>query len=155
VTLERAIVRDGRLEEAVGAIHAGPGNVGRSFLRSAAKSLRMQTVGALDPEIEVCGYEELAAAFTLDAKGLLIHGQCEGEPGTIFRTATGPLLSESKDGSLPVSALVQSLVPDSRVQVPATRQTDWLLRSLPLPDAQPSDPEAMPHARLRGGPNLH
>ena len=58
------------------------------------------------------------------------------------------LLSESSGSAVPVAALVQALVPDSRVQVPATRQTDWLLRALPLPDVQAGDAQSAPHARL-------
>jgi hypothetical protein len=48
-------------------------------------------------------------------------------------------------------ALVKALVPDSQVQVPATRQSDWLLRVLPVPDVLPHDPQAAPQARLRSG----
>jgi hypothetical protein len=46
---------------------------------------------------------------------------------------------------------VRTLVPQSAVQVPASRQTDWLLQHLPLPEVVPlpgtgSDP---PTAHLR------
>ena len=36
-----------------------------------------------------------------------------------------------------MAALVQTLVPQSAVQVPASRQTDWLLRHLPVPEVIP------------------
>jgi hypothetical protein len=39
-------------------------------------------------------------------------------------------------------------VPDSQTQVPATRQTDWLLNLLPIPDVLPHDPGAPPEAKL-------
>lgn len=156
VTMEHVALRDGRLEEAKGAIHAGPGVVGRSLVHSAVESLKMRASGRAHTSDESMGYEELAAAFVWDAKGLTIHGKCEtGEAGTILRTSGETLLMESSGGGLPVAALVQALVPDSRVQVPATRQTDWLLRALPLPDVQVGDSEAAPHARLRGGTDLH
>jgi hypothetical protein len=45
-------------------------------------------------------------------------------------------------------ALVKMLVPDSRVQVPATRQTDWLLKLLPIPDVVPHDSQSLPQARI-------
>ena len=154
LSLERATIRDGRLEEATGSIHAGPGVVGASLLRSAANSLKMRAGNSLADD-EVLPYGELAAAFAWDAKGLTIHGQCEtGEPGAVFRSGNAILLTESSGGALPVTALVQALVPDSRVQVPATRQTDWLLRALPLPEVPSGDAESAPHARLRGGTRL-
>ncbi len=155
LSLERATLRDGRLEEATGAIHAGPGIVSRSLLHSAAEALRMHSKGATHGDNDAAEYEQLAATFAWDAKGLTIHGQCdESEPGTVLRSADGGLLTESSEGALPVTALVQALVPDSRVQVPATRQTDWLLRALPLPEVQSGDAESAPHARLRGGTSV-
>ena len=36
---------------------------------------------------------------------------------------------------VPIAALLQALVPRADVQVPATRQTDWLMRRLPVPQA--------------------
>ena len=154
VTLEHAVLRDGRLEEATGAIHAGPGVVGRSLVRSAVESLKMRASGHSSDES--MGYEELAAAFAWDAKGLTIRGKCEtSEAGAILRMSGETVLMESSGGALPVASLVQALVPDSRVQVPATRQTDWLLRALPLPDVQAGDSESAPHARLRAGSDLH
>ena len=65
------------------------------------------------------------------------------------------LLADSTRGAAPVVAIIQMLVPDSRVQVPATRQTDWLLNLLPVPDIVPGDPQAVPQARFRGGKDLH
>ena len=51
------------------------------------------------------------------------------EPGTILSDGRNRLLGESSRGSQPMAALVQTLVPQSVVQVPASRQTDWLLAS--------------------------
>ncbi len=155
LTVERATIRDGRLEEASGSVHAGPGVVGGALLRSAANSLKMRAGNALTDD-DALPYSELAAAFAWDSKGLTIHGQCEtSEPGTILRSAEAVLLAESSGGAVPVTALVQALVPESRVQVPATRQTDWLLRALPLPEVQSGDSQTAPHAHLRGGHDLN
>jgi hypothetical protein len=88
--------------------------------------------------------------FTLDEKGFTLHGQCESAPAsTILKSDGGPLLVGSGDAALPIVALIRVLVPDSQIQVPATRQTDWLLQVLPVPDVLPRDPNAAPHARLR------
>ncbi len=155
MTIDRAIVRDGRLEEAKGAIHAGPGAISRSLVKAAIEMIRMRGPAATAELPAALAFDELSAAFDLNAKGLAIRGKCAGaEPGTILRLNKAPLLAEG-DGPVPVTALVQTLVPESRLQVPATRQTDWLLNLLPLPDAQPFDPHAAPSARLRGGPDLH
>ena len=81
-------------------------------------------------------FDELAADFTLDAGGLSIRGACgKSRSGIVMQSGSNVLLAESTAGPLSPVALVRMLVPDNRVQVPATRQTDWLLHILPLPDA--------------------
>ncbi|MEN6452057.1 MAG: hypothetical protein ABFC96_16325 [Thermoguttaceae bacterium] len=80
-------------------------------------------------------YDQLAVSVTLDSQGLRLRGRCVGtEPGTILRDSRGRLLGEPEQAPRPVASLVQTLVPRSVVLVPASRQTDWLLRHLPLPD---------------------
>ena len=61
------------------------------------------------------------------------------------------LMAEPTAEELARIALVRTLVPQSAVQVPASRQTDWLLRHLPLPEVMPvPGTEAVPpHARVR------
>lgn len=146
--LQRAVVRRGRLEEAEGSLSAGPGVVGYSLLQAASQALQMQTIPR-GPE-NILDYRELAASFELDAHGITLRGQCKGTaPNTFIRTESSPLLIGTTDGPMPIVAIVKALVPDSRIQVPATRQTDWLLQVLPVPDVLPSDPDAAPHARLR------
>jgi hypothetical protein len=154
LTIEKAVIRNGRLEELVGKVRAGPGIVSRSLLTAATETLGLR--GAGFAVAEVLRYEELAAGFNLDPKGIRIRGQCGGNvPGGVIRSREGTLLAEVVGAAAPVTALVRMLVPDSRVQVPATRQTDWLLQLLPLTDVQPRDAGALPQARLRGGAELH
>ncbi|HTQ39525.1 MAG TPA: hypothetical protein VMJ32_10880 [Pirellulales bacterium] len=154
-TINHALFHAGRLEEATGSIHAGPGVVSGSLLRSAAEFLRMRAGGTIRDD-ELLPYAECSAAFVLDTKGLAIHGHCQqSEPGAVIRAGNAMLLAESGGAPVPVVALIKMLVPDSRVQVPATRQTDWLQRMLPVPDVVPGDPQSPPQARLRGGRDLH
>jgi hypothetical protein len=165
LTVKHAVVHAGRLEEAEGSIHAGQGSVGPSLLMAAAAVLGLtrggnnsSANGLVGNEMtgNVTAYDELAADFELDARGFSVHGRCGGKrEGTILRNGEQVLLADSDRGPVPVVALVKMLVPDSRVQVPATRQTDWLLHLLPVPDVVPGDPQAVPQARLRGGKGLH
>lgn len=163
--IKHAVVHAGRLEEAEGIIRGGPGKVSPSLLSAATAFLGL-TRGGVDsppsPPSAVVNpgnqnsYDELAAEFKLVGGGITIHGQCTGKQnGIIMRSGTETLLADSTRGPAPVVAIIQMLVPDSRVQVPATRQTDWLLNLLPVPDIVPGDPQAVPQARFRGGKDLH
>jgi hypothetical protein len=58
------------------------------------------------------------------------------------------LTSEPVVRPQPVVALLQMLVPASDVQVPATRQTDWLMQHLPVPPMM-----ATRDAKTAGPPN--
>jgi len=67
-----------------------------------------------------------------------LRGLCRGmAPGTMLADRYGPLLGEPASQPQPVAALLQALVPGSAVRVPATSETDWLMRRLPLPKAVP------------------
>ncbi len=158
LNMKHAVVHAGRLEELEGTIHAGPGTVSRSLLAAAVASLGLQSDELDKPHTrasQAISYEELAAVFTCNGSGLSLHGACANQPGVIMRGTNNVLLADSNRGPVPVVALVKMLVPDSRVQVPATRQTDWLLNLLPIPDIVPGDPQAVPQARFRGGKDLH
>jgi hypothetical protein len=172
-TIQRARLRHGRLEEGSGILVAGPGTIDRSLLAAAVDRLGLVAGTGLSPrplgegqgegtgmsprplgegrgEGERIRYEQLAMAITLDAQGLRLRGRCTtAEPGTILSDGRSRLLGEPLQGPQPVSALVQTLVPQSIVQVPASRQTDWLLRHLPVPDVAPLSGAEPPTARLR------
>jgi hypothetical protein len=150
VSALKAEFQDGRLESAKGDLHAGPGYVGGSLLAAAHNCLAMQTNIAPSQLATALAYEKLSLSFAIDSKGLTIKGRCGDRPSgdVIWAAKNQSLLHESSGGPIPVVALVQMLVPDSQVQVPATRQTDWLLRMLPLPDVLPHDPQTAPRASL-------
>jgi hypothetical protein len=145
----KAIMHSGRVEEFHGTMSAGPGIVSDSLLASAADNLKMRREGSRTAT-STTDYEELSAAFDLDARGLVVRGTCkDNRPGIVMCGREGAILWQTTGGPVPVVALVKTLVPDSQTQVPATRQTDWLLNLLPIPDVQPHDPSAPPEARLR------
>jgi hypothetical protein len=166
LNIKHAVVHSGRLEELQGTIHAGPGAVSPSLIAAATAMLGLTRGGGPGNSLNATGdrsfpvnvnsYEELAAEFTLDTSGFFVRGLCGGKPsGIVMRNRDGVLLADSERGPVPVVAFLKMLVPDSRVQVPATRQTDWLLNLLPIPDVVPGDPQAVPQARFRGGKDLH
>ncbi len=149
--IKQSTVHAGRLEKVDGELTAGPGRVGQSLLESAAAWLGLQR-GVMDGDgTGVMAYERLCANFSIAGKGLVIHGTCgDRQSGVIMTAQGGDLLRDSARGPVPVPvvALVRALVPDSQVQVPATRQSDWLLQLLPLPDVLPRNPNAAPQARI-------
>ena len=140
----------GRLEECCGVIAAEGGKISRSLLVAANERLGLVLGPAPIPPGDRVPYEELAMSIVLDANGLRLRGLCTtAEPGTILSDGRNRLLGEPPRGSQPVAALVQALVPESVVQVPACRQADWLLHHLPVPEAVPPGGEAvLPTARL-------
>jgi hypothetical protein len=132
IKIESARFDDGRLTEARGTLIAGPGVVGQSLLRSAASQLKLAGT-ATDLDREIVPYDQLAFSFGIDASGLAIGGVCDGSTGTIVRRGETALLAESGTARRPLVALVRTLVPASELQVPATRESNWLIDHLPIP----------------------
>ena len=94
-------------------------------------------------------YEQLALGFVLDAGGLSLQGRCTmTDAGAILVDRYNCLLGGPISQPRPVIALLQTLVPNSELQVPATRQTDWLIRRLPVPQLAPAE-TAGPSVSLR------
>jgi len=145
-TIQSAHFRRGRLEECSGILAAERGTIGRSLLAAAVDRLGLVAGAAPLPPDERIAYQELAMSVVFDANGLRLRGLCTtAEPGTILSDGRKRLLGEPSRGPQPMAALVQTLVPQSTVQVPASRQTDWLLRHLPVPDVlPPPGAEAVP-----------
>ena len=86
--------------------------------------------------------------------GLRLQGRCASpQYGTILTDRRGAVLVEPKLRCQPVLGLIRALVPQSELQVPATRQTDWLIRHLPVPQIvrRPAAEPAVPRARVRFG----
>jgi hypothetical protein len=151
ITIQAARFRRGRLEEARGTFAADRGVVGQSLLSSAARHLQLAGTAGGDSNDALVPYDQLAFSFEIDSTGLTIHGQCDRPPGAIFRGGGTALLAESSGSSGPVVALLRTLVPQSEVQVPATRESEWLMRRLPVPQIMPPAGEP-PKGRLRLAP---
>ena len=131
VTLQVARFQQGRLVEAAGTLQAGPGRIGRSLLDAAATRLKLAP-GTLPEPGDPIPYDRLACEFFVDSDGLWLRGQGSGDSsGAILTGRYGPLLGNPASQPQPVVALLGMLVPGSEVQVPATRQTAWLMRHLP------------------------
>jgi len=105
-----------------------------------AGSRRCQTLGlAADPTIDdldpVLSYRRLAAWFECDGRGLRLQGFLpSGSRGAILVGRDDrPILSESPSASrwLPLSGLVEALLPGSEAMVPSARESDNILRRLP------------------------
>jgi len=159
VTIQWARVRGGRLEDASGTLVAGTGIGGRavisrSLIDAAVTQLGLQRGAEPTTPGDLLPYEQLELAFTVDSQGVTLRGRCAaGGPGAILVDRYSRLLGESPAGAQPVVALLRTLVPANELRVPATRQTEWLMRHLPVAEIVPSEAaEArLPEARVRLG----
>jgi hypothetical protein len=152
IDVQHARFQHGRLEEAVGALSAGPGVIGRSLVNAAAAHLRLARPDDGAAAGDLLPYTQLALTFQIAPGGLRLEGRCTGTaPGTVLADDRGRLLGSPAVQPQPVVALIQTLVPANEIQVPATRQTDWLARRLPVPDVLPprNARADLPHAQLQ------
>jgi hypothetical protein len=134
LAIQSAHFHQGRLEDCACEITAGPGFISRSLLDAAVQRLMLIP----GPEASLPGdplpYQQLSLAATIDLYGLQVYGRCPSAGrGAILVGPQGLLLGQPVLQPQPVVALLQMLVPANEVQVPASRQTDWLLRHLPIP----------------------
>lgn len=152
ITLQKLGLEAGRMTALTGRIEAGPGVVSRSLLEAAIESLGMaagEPVRASDDR--AFKYQQLAVAFQLDAAQLSVEGACKaaGAAGAaIVDDGGAALLATTSRRAQPALSLVRFLVPPSRLQVPATQETQWLLQTLPIPSTKGGTMGAQP--KLRG-----
>ncbi|HYW79269.1 MAG TPA: hypothetical protein VE890_06805, partial [Thermoguttaceae bacterium] len=126
--------------------------ISRSLIDAAVEQLGLVRGAESRTPGELVPYEQLALDFLIDAEGLRLQGRSAiGGQGTVLVDSYSRLLSAYDPYPRPVVTLLRALVPQSQVQVPASRQTDWLMRYLPLPDVTAAQGTAppMPQARLR------
>jgi hypothetical protein len=149
ITVRQARFCRGRLESAEGTFSAGPGTVSQSLVSSAIQNLKLVPSDASNHADEMLRrYDQLSLEFLVNQAGLTLHGQCSGASGIVVRFADRTVLSEAGRASGPLVALVRTLVPQSEVQVPATRESDWLIERMPVPTAILPQGEAV-RGRLR------
>jgi hypothetical protein len=132
VRVENAVIREGRLLAAAGAVEVqSGGRISRSFLAAAAEHLQLQS-GAASNGSDVLAYRRLAGGFRLDGAKLQLSGNADSSiPGVLITSRTAPLLSAPQSHSASAASLARVLLPDSRVQVPLASQTSSLVRLLP------------------------
>jgi hypothetical protein len=154
--LEHVAIQNGRIETAAGVISAGPGSIGNSLVRSAHAHLHLQATEAPEGDGER-PYHKFAVAFAVNAEGLMMRGEVPhaAEGALMVDEHQETILREPNLLAQPVVNLARALVPQSQVQVPATRETASLVRALPVPSIAPAaDGQEQPiQARsLRVGP---
>ncbi len=150
IVLEHATIVNGQLVSAAGKLVAGPGVISRSLIHAAEQHLGVepsrQTMLGRDNHIE---YRELNLAFKIDQAGLVLRGEFPKAPGAILVDEKVVLVRQGADKPLPVVNLLRTLVPQSAVHVPATRETNPLAAFLPVPAVRSpaGQEEQLPQAR--------
>lgn len=149
--LELLTIEDGRLETAAGKITAGPGTISRTLVRSAQSNLNLH--GSMEfhaPGDGPVAYGEMNFAFKINREGLSLRGESPTVKGALLTDDRRRLLLGEPTGLVqPVVNLARTLVPQSQVQVPATRETAALIRALPVPSAMPTVEGQEPAAQAR------
>ncbi|MCS7303660.1 MAG: hypothetical protein NZ602_00950 [Thermoguttaceae bacterium] len=140
IEVEDARLVNGRLEEVVAVVRAGPGTISRRLWQSAVQEWGLSTSLLPEPDEQVFSYEQLGAMVRISSEGLQLRGICSvPAPGCILVNSHQLLLGEGKqiNAPIPIPALVRVLAsrqPDQQaLWVPATQQAQELLQILPLP----------------------
>ncbi len=137
VSIERACFGGGRVEEAWGAVWVGPGTIGRGLLNAMVGQLSLVQNVPPPKGDDPVPFRQLAATWHVDADGLRIEGRCAAAgPRTLLAGVEPWRVAEPIVQPLPAAALVRALAPSLPAEVPATPESAWLLRYLPLPEAR-------------------
>jgi hypothetical protein len=132
LTLGRFTVHAGRVAEAEGRLQCAGGVVSQSLLDAAAQAWGWQQHPRAGGAA-LLRYDQLALDFSLSSAGLTLT--TSAETGTsVLTDSHGALLSLTDGRPQSPLTLVQLLVPQADVQVPATRETATLFQTLPLPE---------------------
>ncbi|MGD9723534.1 MAG: hypothetical protein AB7O59_19370 [Pirellulales bacterium] len=149
--LEQARIENGRLVSASGTLTAGPGTISRSLIQAARDHLRLdvdrQTFVGRENQLS---YRRLHVAFTIDDKGLSLVGDSSSVAGAILADDRRVLVRQTSNQRQPVVNLLRTLVPQSAVQVPATRESAPLAAFLPVPPIMPPPGSEAPLPQARG-----
>ena len=151
LTLQRARFDRGRITSLTGSLMARDGYVGRPLIRALSAALSLDSVeGQLTGNRDsTLSYRSLVVRFDLTGDRLELAGD---DQGVLLSSLEGlPLLAEGPMYPRRPQDLVRGLVPDSRVEVPLTRETSELMSWLPLPSTASLEPTATqaPRGALR------
>jgi hypothetical protein len=138
IVIQELHFRATKIYLASGSVSVGPGTVTPSLLRGALEALNLVAHRqSLAESTTPVAFTNLEVGFQIDDSGLTLSGRCQDAPaGTIMADDRGPLLGQPLRQPIPVVSLIRAMVPYGDVQVPATEQTEWLLRLLPLPSLE-------------------
>jgi hypothetical protein len=152
--IEHASIEAGKLTSAAGRLHSAEGDIGGSLLMAAAEFLNCQPGAAPLGRLPFATgktyvYRDLGLDFDIGEEGLLLAStQVSGS--LLLNEGGQSLLFAPPDERLPLVRLVRALVPDSLVQVPATKEAAGLVSWLPLPPVVRSpDDRRLPSPPLR------
>jgi hypothetical protein len=138
VHLKSARLAGSRIENAQGAIVAGPGTISRSLLQAAETHLHVQaSPHAVKGRGNVIPYHRMCIGFEIGAEGMTLRGEVPAARGALLVDTNRVLAFEPPLVTQPVVDLVRTLVPHSEVHVPATRETSALADALPIPSIVP------------------
>jgi|GEM_PF-2089565 len=138
VQIDRVTTVGGRIESASGSLYAGPGVISRSLVQSAETNLHVrQTDEAVRSGGNLLEYQLLCANFDVGQQGIAIRGVVPETQGGLLVSKQRILVLEPPAIRQPVVDLVRTLVPQSDVQVPATKETVALTSWLPVPSITP------------------
>ncbi len=148
--LSRVVVKNGRLESAAGKLIGGPGTLSRSLVHAAEANLHVEAAPqATYGRDNRLPYQELNIAFEIDGSGLVLRGEFAQAPRAMLVDSKQVLVRQPAAERQPVVNLLRTLVPQTAVQVPATRETGGLAQFLPVPPIvdPPGSEQRLPQAR--------
>jgi hypothetical protein len=153
--VHRGIVKGEQLVELHGRLLAQNGAISLSLVASAQEHLGLTGIADSTnrPAAAAIPFRQLAIGFHLDGNKIALSGSADPtQPGALLANSAGHILTAPPEHAIPAVNLVRTLLPDSRFQVPATRQTDDLIRLLPLPDVGPAAAREFTHTPTRLSP---
>jgi len=136
LSVDRARVSEGRLQEAAGELSITRGQIDKSlYVRLITRSgCHAVPVTAVPWPME---YDELAVRFDLDSSGMKLFGACRDVPiGTLLARDSQPLMITPKTAAVSVAQFIEILTPGHGGSAVASREAQSLASVLPLPAAE-------------------
>ncbi|HAN96667.1 MAG TPA: hypothetical protein DCQ98_04175 [Planctomycetaceae bacterium] len=146
IELTRCRIEQGRAVMLSGSLRSSQGAIGLPLVRSLGEELQLQPSDeVLGGSNATVGFRNLIVRFDIEGDRFELDGD---EAGTLLADTAGlPLLRVVRSFPRRPQDLVRALVPDSRLEVPLTRETAELLDWLPLPSIALTAPESAERPR--------
>jgi hypothetical protein len=134
IDINHMVLQNGRIESCDGSLQCRDGSVSGSLVLAAKEFMKLRPATFSGPMEQLFAFNELHFNFSIDPTGLSVLGRCgNNDSDIIMRSQNGIMLANSSRVRVSTAALVNMLVPDSRLLLPATRQARWLAEILPMP----------------------